>query len=112
LDFQLSRFIGYGLDKHFERIFEMARYCREWASSNFKLFPEPGYEAVGLTAIENTKGIDLKKLNEELAKRGTIISRGYGKLKEKTFRIAHMGDITLEEIRQLLSMIDKIVAKL
>ena len=39
-------------------------------------------------------------------KHNTIFSAGYGQLKDKTFRIAHMGDITIDEVRELLGWID------
>ncbi len=32
---------------------------------------------------------------------------GYGKLKEQTFRIAHMGDITLDDLKELLGWIEE-----
>ncbi len=35
-----------------------------------------------------------------------IISNGYGPLKGKTFRIAHMGDTRPPELEQLLDAID------
>jgi aspartate aminotransferase-like enzyme len=35
-----------------------------------------------------------------------IISNGYGSLKGKAFRIAHMGDIQLQDIEVLLACID------
>jgi len=38
------------------------------------------------------------------------ISNGYGDLKEKTFRIAHMGDIQLEDLKELTAKIDEIIA--
>ncbi len=38
-----------------------------------------------------------------------MISNGYGTLKEKTFRIAHMGDLTVADIRWLLAQIDDIL---
>jgi len=38
-----------------------------------------------------------------------MISNGYGILKEKTFRIAHMGELTLSDIKELLSNIDDIL---
>ena len=38
-----------------------------------------------------------------------MISNGYGVLKEKTFRIAHMGDTQEWEIRGLLATIDRIL---
>ena len=38
-----------------------------------------------------------------------MISNGYGDLKEKTFRIAHMADATVDEIKELLGVIDDIL---
>lgn len=109
LDIQLGRMLERGLDNHFAKTMEMAKFTREWANKYFKIFPEKGYEAPGLTSISNTRNISVKTLNEELAKRGVMISDGYGKIKEKTFRIAHMGDITLGEIKELLGWIGEIL---
>ena len=36
-----------------------------------------------------------------------IFGNGYGKLKEETFRIAHMGDITLADVKELTAWIDE-----
>ncbi len=38
-----------------------------------------------------------------------MISNGYGSLKQKTFRIAHMAELTLADIEELLSNIDDIL---
>lgn len=109
LDLQLTRFFEIGLENVFARTLDMAKYCRNWAvSRGFALFPEKGYESVTLTCVSNTKGIDVQNLNAELGKRGAIISDGYGKLKGKTFRIAHMGDIPMDDLKQLLKWIDEI----
>jgi aspartate aminotransferase-like enzyme len=87
----------------------MAERTRAWARDRFALFPEAGYESMTLTAIRNTREIDVAGLNRELAKRGAVIGNGYGKLKNATFRIAHMGEIRLEEIEELLGWIDEIL---
>jgi len=47
--------------------------------------------------------------NAELGKRGAMISNGYGELKEKCFRIAHMGDLTVDDINWLLDQINDIL---
>lgn len=109
LDVQLDRFFQEGLEARYARHLAMAKLCREWANRHFKMFPAPGYESVTLSCIENTRKADIKKLNEELGKRGAVISDGYGKIKDRTFRIAHMADLTLDEIRQLLGWIDDIL---
>ncbi len=38
-----------------------------------------------------------------------MISNGYGKLKDKTFRIAHMAETTPQEIKNLLVIINEIL---
>ncbi|HDQ98884.1 MAG TPA: alanine--glyoxylate aminotransferase family protein, partial [candidate division WOR-3 bacterium] len=48
-------------------------------------------------------------LNGELAKRHMQISNGYGDLKEKTFRLAHMGDLTMADMKELTAAIEDIL---
>ncbi|MBS4537234.1 alanine--glyoxylate aminotransferase family protein [Clostridium sp. D2Q-11] len=109
LDYQLDKILAEGLDNRFKRHEEMANYVREWANKHFEVLPEEKYASNTLTNIKNTKDISVKELNERLAMRGYTISNGYGKLKDKTFRIAHMGETTLPEIKELLSNIEDIL---
>ena len=110
LDYQLGKILDEGMENRYKRHLEMAEYVRTWAKQYFDLFPEPDYESVTLTAVANTRGISVAQLNDELGKRGKTISNGYGNLKEKTFRIAHMGDLTLDEIKELLNDIKEILS--
>ena len=112
LNKQMDEIFAEGLEERFARHKAMADHVRAWARENFALFAQPGYESDTLTAITNTKGISVAALNEELGRRGAAISNGYGKLKEKTFRIAHMGDLQLEDIKELLDWIDEIIASM
>jgi aspartate aminotransferase-like enzyme len=54
----------------------------------------------------------VKALNDELGKMGMQLSNGYGDLKEKTFRIAHMGELTLDDVKELIAAIEKILPTL
>ncbi len=110
LNYQLDLIMEEGLENRFKRHLTMAEYTRNWAKKNFALFPEEKYASVTLTTVKNTKNISVKNLNEELGKRGFAISNGYGGLKEKTFRIAHMADLNLVDIKELLSNIDDILS--
>ncbi|WMJ78193.1 MULTISPECIES: pyridoxal-phosphate-dependent aminotransferase family protein [unclassified Sedimentibacter] len=110
LDYQLDRIMQEGLDNRFKRHQEMAEYTREWAKRNFELFAEEKNASVTLTTIKNTRGISVKDLNEELGKKGFAISNGYGELKEKTFRIAHMADLNLNDLKELLTVIEEILS--
>ncbi|MGI6585874.1 MAG: pyridoxal-phosphate-dependent aminotransferase family protein [Lutisporaceae bacterium] len=110
MDYQLDRILAEGLEKRFARHIEMAEYVRAWARKNFALFVEDDrYLSNTLTTITNTRGIDIGGLNKKLGERGFVISNGYGDLKEKTFRISHMGDYTLDEVKELIKNIDDIL---
>lgn len=110
MDVQLDRILAEGLDARFARHQAMAERCRDWAKTYFDLFPEEGYMSDTLTVIKNTRGISVADLNKELAKRGKTLSNGYGDLKEKTFRIAHLGELTMDDLNGLLADIEDILA--
>ncbi len=112
MDYQLDRILAEGLENRYARHKEMAAYARGWAKSNFALYPEEQYASVTLTTITNTRNISVKALNDELAKVGMQISNGYGDLKEKTFRIAHMGELTLTDVKEVIGAIEKILPTL
>ncbi len=111
LNYQLDKIINQeGIENRFKRHKEMAEIVQNWVRENFAFFADENYLSPTVTCIKNTKGISVASLNGELGKRGAIISNGYGSLKEKTFRIAHMGDITVDEIKWLLGEIDDIIS--
>ncbi|GAB4113318.1 MAG: alanine--glyoxylate aminotransferase family protein [Candidatus Caldatribacteriota bacterium] len=109
LDYQLDRILKEGLDNRFERHKKMAKKVRDWAKEKFALFPEEKFASHTVTCVKNTRGIKVSDLNKALGKRGYMISNGYGKLKEKTFRIAHMAELTLNDINKLLTNLNDIL---
>jgi aspartate aminotransferase-like enzyme len=44
-----------------------------------------------------------------LLRRGWVVGAGYGKLKDLTIRIGHMGDHTIDELDSLLEAIDGVM---
>jgi aspartate aminotransferase-like enzyme len=112
MNFQLDRILAEGLEKRYARHLEMAQYTRAWAKNTFALFPVERYASVTLTTITNTRNINVANLNSELGKVGLQISNGYGDLKEKTFRIAHMGELTMADIKEVIGAIDRILPTL
>lgn len=109
LDLQLDRILEETMPAREGRHREMAELTRDWAREHFALFPEEGYESITLTAVRNTRGIDVPGLNRELAERGVVIGNGYGRLKNETFRLAHMGETSVEDMKELLGWIDEIL---
>ncbi len=112
LDYQLDCIFEEGLDERFDRHTEMATEVRNWALKNFALFSDDRYLSNTVTCITNTKEISVSDLNKRLGERGFTISNGYGELKEKTFRIAHMADVTIKEIKELLATIDEVLVEM
>lgn len=110
LDYQLDKMLEEGLENRFARHLEMAQYVREWANKHFEVLPDEKYASNTLTTIKNTKEISVKDLNNKLGERGYMISNGYGDLKDVTFRIAHMAETTLEDIKVLLTLIEELLA--
>jgi aspartate aminotransferase-like enzyme len=110
LEYQLDRILAEGLENRFARHKEMAAYVRNWAKEKFELFAaDEKYCSNTLTTIRNVREISVSDLNKELGKRGFEISNGYGKLKEKTFRIAHMADCSLDDIKEVIGQIEDIL---
>ncbi|AFK50526.1 aminotransferase, class V [Thermogladius calderae 1633] len=77
-----------------------------------ELFAEPGYYSPTITVVYNPPGIKGPVIYEELRKRGIEIAKGYGKVRDITFRIGHMGYITQEDIEELFRNLKEVLASL
>jgi len=67
---------------------------RSWTVSCLRLLqPEPAGGAIA----------------KQMASRGFVIAPGYGKLKDTTFRIGHMGDHTVEQLDVLLRDLEEVL---
>lgn len=107
LDVQLDRILAEGLEARFARHRAMADHVRSWALDRFDVLAPEGYRSDSVTAVVNTRDIDVGAMNEYLA--GTvdwIVSNGYARLKDRTFRVGHMGEHTVDECRELTEAID------
>ncbi len=108
LKVELEYIFAEGLDDRFARHQELAERTRSWATARgFEMFSEEGYHSPTVSCVANSLEMDIGGLNQFLRERDMVISNGYGNLKGKTFRIAHMGWITLDDIDRLLSAMDE-----
>ena len=102
-----------GLENRWKRHIDMANYTREWALNHGQLFfPEKGCESYTLTCIKNVQNWDINPLNERLLERGFRMDRGYGDLRCKAFRVAHMGNIYFEDLKEYLHIIDEFIPEI
>ena len=101
-----------GLDGRYARHRQTNQMTRDWAARHgFTLFPEPGFESVTLTCINNGakaggRAVDVAKLQKLVKDQGFLIDGGYGKIKGTTFRISNMGDETEPTMNELIVALD------
>jgi aspartate aminotransferase-like enzyme len=113
LDLQLDRIFAEGLEARWQRHRTMAELVRGWVREHgYGFFAVAPHQSLTLTCATNLPGTDLARLKKLLGERGFAFDDGYGKIKGKTFRIAHMGDTRPEEMREFLAVIDEILPSL
>ncbi len=107
LDLQLKRIFKEGLENRFARHSAMAARTHAWASGRgLNLFAPEGYRSQTVTTVEHGGSINFGAMNAYLIQKGMRIANGYGELKDKTFRIGHMGERNLEDVEDLLAEMD------
>lgn len=109
LNLQLDLMLAVGLEAYWKRHEENMSLTRAWAARHFSLLVEDKYASRTVTVVHNTRGVNISDLNKVLGERGCQIANGYGDLKDKTFRIAHMGWRTKEELLTLFGHIEAIL---
>ena len=108
LDLQLDRILAEGLDNRFARHLAMAERTQTWAVEHgLSLLAESPYRSKTVSTINNNKGFNISDLNKFLQQRGMRIANGYGKLKDITFRVAHMGEIQMDDVDNLLVALEE-----
>lgn len=109
LQYKLDKMMKEGVANMYARHAEMSRLVTKWADEKLAgVFPEEGYRTMGTTVL-NRGGLDFDAFHKKLKAKGFEISNGYGQIKEKTFRIGHMGDETPAGIKELLAAMDSIL---
>jgi len=107
-----------GIENRFARHKKMSEMARGWAIENgFTLFAEKGYESNTVTCIINTKKTDMKTVKKKMLEKGYFIDTGYRKMnetliekgKDETFRIPHMGELTINDFKEFLEKLSETI---
>ncbi len=95
----------YGIEKWWEKTSDCASYVRKEAvQQGFGLFSK--YPTDSLTAVSMPEGIPSGALITNMREKyGIQMANGQAEFKDKIFRISHMGDLYLEDFKQLMSII-------
>lgn len=108
-DVQLDDILAEGMEQRFARHLAMRDATITYVKSKgFALYGDEAYASPTVSNIANPDGrLDISALNKFLRSKGMVISNGYGTLKGKAFRIAHMGDIQMSDLEELFAAMDE-----
>jgi len=118
LESKLQDIFAEGLEARYARHRRTNQLTRDWAARHgFTLFPDPGFESVTLTCVNNGarpggRVVDAEKLVKLVKDQGFLINGGYGKIKGTTFRVSNMGDETEATMNQLFAAMDNAMKQL
>ncbi|MDH3591039.1 MAG: aminotransferase class V-fold PLP-dependent enzyme [Planctomycetota bacterium] len=102
---QLDRIAAEGLEARWARHSRMQAMTQEWAREHdFTYFSADGFQSPTVSAMR-ASGRDVSDLIAKAKAAGFVLGNGYGKLKNQTFRVGHMGDHPPERLAQLLAAI-------
>ena len=103
-DKQLDDILAEGLENRWARHQQMRDTTHAWALENgFGLFAEEGYRSPTITAVDNReRGMDVNAMAAYMSEVGFSMDKGYGKIKGDTFRIGHMGDMSMDFLQEVL----------
>ncbi|MCC6804427.1 MAG: hypothetical protein IT319_16205 [Anaerolineae bacterium] len=97
-----------GVENRWARHLHMRDMTIAWAQSRkLGLFAQDGYRSPTVTTVANTIGFDIDAMARFMGGKGFSMDKGYGKIKGKTFRIAHMGDMQPSTLEEILSGLDE-----
>lgn len=106
---QLNQIVrGETLDVRFARHLIMRDITIERTSHFAKLAANPEHASVTVTALQPVQSPEM--IRNEMKKRGFTLGGGYGEWKDTTFRIGHMGDVTVEALNAMLDALQEVAA--
>jgi serine---pyruvate transaminase len=113
LDVALGLLLDEGLEHAFERHIRLGRACREGAKAmGLELFSPDDDRSAVVTAIRTPDGVDSTEIVSTLRDRfGITIATGQGDLKEKLFRIGHIGYFDVFDITTALAAVELALAE-
>ncbi|HJS72298.1 MAG TPA: alanine--glyoxylate aminotransferase family protein [Acidimicrobiia bacterium] len=112
LDFQLKRMAEETIEGRWRRHRDMQERTVAWVEEmnqsgvDIEVFAAAGHRSPTVTCITSDRPSEIVSAMFE---RGWVIGGGYGKIKDSTIRIGHMGDHTVEELESLLEVLGDVM---
>ena len=117
LEVQLKRIAAETLEGRWQRHWAMREATVKWVdgvrradkSVGLSVLAPEGFRSPTVTAVRMPEGKSSVPVVAALKEAGIVIGGGYGKLKELTFRIGHMGDHTVTELETVLEALEEVL---
>jgi aspartate aminotransferase-like enzyme len=99
-----------GKHKRFELYLKRSRRIKEGVEDlGLTLFPEKGYESPTVACVNAPERESGVRIYERMRGRGFELAKGYGQLRERTFRIGNMGYIPFEDVEMMLRTLGEVL---
>ena len=115
LQVQLRRIADETMEGRWARHSAMALRTHAWVEDmradgiDLQVMAPEGHRSPTVTAVSLPEGMSGPSIVAAMRERGWVLGGGYGRLKETGFRIGHMGDHTVAELNELLSVLTEVV---
>jgi len=116
LDEQLIRMEAEGLEARWARHQAMAERTWAWVDEmrerqgvQLRVLAAEGRRSPSVTCLALPEGLNGVEIAKAMKAHGFTIAPGYAGLKERTIRIGHMGDHTVEELDTLLGCLEQVI---
>lgn len=111
LDLQLERIAREGIEARWARHAGMQRQTEAWAGvHDFTFASAANGRSATVSCLRPPAGIEARALVAALKKRGFTLGGGYGRFKDSTFRVGHMGEVQTTDLAALLAAIAEEIA--
>jgi predicted phosphoserine aminotransferase len=118
LDVQLERIKKETMEGRWARHAAMLERCGEWVDSmredkgvNISVLAPAGHRSPTVTTVKMPEGMPSAPVVAGMKEKGFVIGGGYGKIKDYTFRIGHMGDHTVAGQEAVLEALSEVLTK-
>lgn len=118
-DVQLAAIVAEGMEARWARHAEMARRTYAWVDAiagqlgeAFRVTARAGHRSPTVTSVMLPSSMPSATVTRAVRERGYTIGTGYGKNRDTTIRIGHMGDHTVEALEKCLAVVGTVLGEL
>jgi aspartate aminotransferase-like enzyme len=115
LDAEMRRIEAEGIENRWARHRAMAETVYRWVEHmrglgvELRVLAPDGYRSPTVSCLVLPPPRTGPQVNQAMKERGYTIATGYGKLKEGSIRIGHMGEHTVAETERLLGVLEEVL---